>query len=119
MNNVKGSGGNAGAFCAPTYSCLIENNQPKALSSNLRERLARMIDEKTRNHDGFVSVISWIVLPTTSVGIYCGSAKRANSAIAGQTGACVMRSRTLVVVTNLPRKSRQLPMLVPPANSSH
>ena len=66
MNNVKGSGGNAGAFCAPTYSCLIENNQPKALSSNLRERLARMIDEKTRNDDGFVSVISWIVLPTTS-----------------------------------------------------
>jgi len=33
--------------------------------------------------------------------------------MAGQTGDCVIRSRTFVVVTGLARTGLQLPMLVP------
>jgi hypothetical protein len=46
-------------------------------------------------------------------------ANSASSEIAGQTGACVMRKRTFVVVTGSRRRSLQLPMLVPLANSRH
>ncbi len=48
-----------------------------------------------------------------------GSANSANSEMAGQTGARVIRKRTFVVATGFSRTSLQLPMLVPRANSRH
>jgi hypothetical protein len=42
-----------------------------------------------------------------------GSRNSPNSAIAGQTGARVIRSRTFKVVIGLPRTNRQAPMAVP------
>src|SRR5262245_1615416 len=42
-----------------------------------------------------------------------------NSDSAGQAAALVIRKRTFVVVTGSARTSRQLPILVPEANSIH
>ncbi len=50
---------------------------------------------------------------------YDGSENRPTSEIAGQTAACVTRSRTRDVVMRGPRINRQLPMLVAWPNSTH
>ena len=55
--------------------------------------------------------------PAAFVAARAGSANRAISLIAGQTGASVMRRRTLAAVTGSPLQSRRLPMDSPAASS--